>query len=338
MNLVFDGNYLGHKVYGVFHKYVETENKREMSKTEVLSDKENQGRFFRKLITDFCSTVRSLDEIQPVEDVVFVFDDISWRKSFYYGYKNREPENDVERLKKDGNRLGEDLFHQILTKFEKHLSRRGFITTRGYNLEGDDWCYFWSKHYNSQNKRCVIITGDKDILQTLSLTVSVYRNNSMCPAMFIHKESKFFLGVGKRLSEKITKLKIEPVDPVKHLFKKILTGDDGDGVPNLFKGMGDKTAEKIFQKAEEFGITDCRYSDQEYRECVGVLVKDTVKKSPELEDIVESIKLNAKLMWLDESVYTQEQVEGSFSEISRKQPLFSYKGGYNLSEILEELK
>lgn len=79
-----------------------------------------------------------------------------------------------------------------------------FITLRHENLEGDDWIGVLSKHYNDD---IIIVSTDKDFYQCHNEHVKQYN----------HIKNKFIQVNNARLE----------------LLMKILSGDRGDGIPNV---------------------------------------------------------------------------------------------------------
>lgn len=329
MNILFDGNYLFHKTLSVFKQSKETDAGQPLSLTEVFKDKENQAQFFRKTIIDFCSTVRQFDN---VESVLFVFDNHSWRKKKYSFYKNKE-RNEEQKINDELNKEGKQVWLRIMEKFIKHITKIGFPVTRMLQMEGDDLCYFYAKEFDKQNKKLIVVSGDKDLLQFLTPNIFVYRNNSKCPALFYNDltEPQFV----ETLKQKVKKLVVEKINPRKHLFEKILKGDGGDNVPAVFKGMGDKTAEKIYNLAVEKHLDGCEFDNVEYSTDVVELIIDVVKKAGKEFELAVAFCRNLELMWLHNSVYTSEDCKAVEKEVQEKINSYFYCKQFMLSDILE---
>lgn len=329
MNIIFDGNYLFHKTLGVFKSSTEKDLKQELNLTELLSESEKRAQFFRKLIIDFCNTVRIFDK---VDKVIFVFDSHSWRKEKYPFYKKKES-TEMEILLKQEEQEGWTHFYELMEKMITFLTERGFIVTKALNFEGDDLCYFYANHYSFNNERNVIISGDKDLLQFLNKNISVYRNNSLCPAFYCVEE-QYMLQVAEQIRNKYKKLLIEVVDPKRHTFIKMLMGDGGDNVPSLFKGLGEKTSEKVYEIIKEKKLLKSDYKQLNYLLEICDVIKEVCKKSPDIQDITLNLLRNINLMWLDESVYTDEHILFITEELHNKADNFTYKGDYNLGDLL----
>lgn len=332
VNLIFDGNYLFHKTLGAFKNYTEKESGSELTLTELFNEVEYRAQFFRKLIIDFCNTVRCFDS---VERIIFVFDEQSWRKEVNETYKKKE-KSDVDLMIDKENEEGWTHFYAIMEKFKRHMESAGFPCSQLLNFEGDDLCYFYAREFSHRKEYCIIVTGDKDILQNMDEYVSVYRNNSLAPSYFYAPGSSL-KSIGNKIKERVKKLKVEEVDPIKHLFVKILIGDKGDNVPNIFQGMGEKTALGLYEICKGKELIGCHYHDIDYiRELVKVIQNKFPKKKLDHYELCYRITDNAQLMWLNDSVYTFEQRTGVAQEIKRKINSYSYNGDFILSEILNK--
>lgn len=333
MNIIFDGNYLCHSRYAVIHNYLEGQEGRVLSKTEALSEKENQARFFRKLITDFSNVVRNFEDI---ERVVLVFDKNSWRKQLYPQYKDKSPKDEVGKLLQEENKIGNEIFQKVLEKFAKHMESKGFIVIAHEGMEGDDLCYFCSDYLSSLGEECIIISGDKDLLQVMNKNVAVYRNNSMAPAFFYY-DSNSMLKIGNKIKETVKKLKIEEVNPTTHIYKKILIGDSGDKVPNLFKGLGEKTADKIIESLDSNSMLNLDLTDFQQLNNICGAIKNTVKNSPPEEELIMSVLMNVQLMWLNKTVYPdQTELEDIIEKTKQKLQTYSFDGEFTLDYILNK--
>jgi 5'-3' exonuclease len=336
MVVIFDTSYTFHKSFSTVHNYLEQEAGKSLSKTEALTPKENQSRLFRKVIMDFCYTLNQIGKHFKIDEVVFVYDSPSWRKEYYKEYKSKAPKNEIERLKQEENIIGNDIFHKIINRFSKYVKSIGFISSRCSDFEGDDMCYFWNRHYQKQLERVMIITGDKDILQIMSPTTAVYRNNSQSPKIF-YTEDCVFRDELEELSKDINKCSTEVIDVEQHVLKKLLLGDSGDNVPNLFTGLGDKTATELIKKwNNETGYFD--FSSQEFIEYFTYFISESNKKAGKIpfEELKGNLVRNLKLMYLHKSVYTEEQLIEVEEEIEKYKGDYCYTGEFNLSEILKQ--
>lgn len=330
MNVIFDGNYLFHKTLGAFKMMREADKTEDLNMTELFAEKEDQAMFFRKIVTDFCNTVRIFDD---VDKVVFTFDSPSWRKKMNPSYKYKE-KDEIQKMLDKESEAGWTMFYEIMEKFSKHVEKLGFPVSRLLDFEGDDLCFFYGTYYSAINEKTVVISGDKDLLQFIDKNISVFRNNSMSPAYFC-VDNEFSNKVADSIIKRYKKTVVKITDPIKHTFVKMLMGDKGDCVDNLFKGLGEKTAEKVFSLARENGFDDLRYDEDDYLKGLCEIIKIVSKKAPKDEELIEKLKSNVKLMWLDDSVYTKNQLEAATEEVIKKAHSYTYKAEFNLTDIIK---
>ena len=330
MNIIFDGNYLFHKTKAVFQMMKEKELGEDVNMTELFADKESQAQFFRKLIIDFCNTVRIFDEVTRV---IFVFDNPSWRKVKHPFYKSKEKDELQKMLDKEDEE-GVTTFYNLMDKMVKHLTKMGFPVSKILDFEGDDLCFFYAKHYSEIGEKSIIISGDKDLLQFMDQNIGVYRNNSMAPAYFCVEDS-YVSHVGETIQEKYPRTVLTEVDPDKHTILKMLAGDTGDNVPNLFRGLGKKTAENIYDEMVKRGLEVPNFSDLDYLVTVSEIVKESSKKAPSIEEIQSNLLTNLDLMWLNEAVYTEEQLLVASIEVLDKYDTYDFKGEFTILDVLK---
>ena len=97
--------------------------------------------------------------------------------------------------------------------------------------EADDIVYLSVKSIiqNYPDKQIIILASDKDYLQILD-----------------RSSIKLLDGAGKEI------IGTNPNDAKKHLWTKILTGDNSDNIPPVIKGCGPKTAEKLIDDVKLF--------------------------------------------------------------------------------------
>lgn len=311
--VIFDGNYLFHKTRSIFQRYNQSD-----LLTDLFSDKIKQGEFFRKIVTDSMKTLRMIPD---VESVVFVFDSDSWRKDYYPDYKKRNP-SDVD------DSIGWEIFYNLMEKFKRHMKYKGFIVSCVDKMEGDDMCYFWSHTLSSIYDNVLIISGDRDIKGILTEFPNVSVINNNLEKMTLSQSSK-----SPDLT--IEGFTTEKFDANKFLVTKMLSGDSGDKVPNAYKGLGDKTVEKILLDFEMSDMLSFDYLSKEVIDRIVVLSSVRIKNC-DVKLLESNLQRNIKLMYLHESVYTKEQLDSVWEHIHENIQSYSYSGEFVLSEILEK--
>ena len=133
----------------------------------------------------------------------------------------------------------EDLHAQI-PHIEKILTTLGIACLRKDGFEADDIIATLARRAEKEGRRCVIISGDKDLAQLVGDFVSVLKpDKSEALAHCGIEEVKEHWGVA----------------PVQMLDYLSLIGDSADNIPGV-KGIGPKTAVKLLQ---DYGTLDSVY-------------------------------------------------------------------------------
>lgn len=133
----------------------------------------------------------------------------------------------------------EDLHAQI-PHIEKILTTLGISCLRKDGFEADDIIATLARRAEKEGRRCVIISGDKDLAQLVGDFVSVLKpDKSEALAHCGIEEVKEHWGVA----------------PVQMLDYLSLIGDSADNIPGV-KGIGPKTAVKLLQ---DYGTLDSVY-------------------------------------------------------------------------------
>jgi ribosome biogenesis SPOUT family RNA methylase Rps3 len=79
------------------------------------------------------------------------------------------------------------------------------------------------------------------------------------------------------------------------LFKKIVGGDRGDNIPNIYKGLGEKTTNKVFDLYfEYFGKPD--FSKDCFNKICDIIIDLKKLDSEKFDEIKSRIDLNNKLI------------------------------------------
>jgi 5'-3' exonuclease len=237
INVVIDSNYFFHKTFGIFSGFGAK------NPGDVLSSEADKNMFVRKVITDLSY---SLNQIPDLGTVVFCADSRSWRKDFKISrsvYKEG-------RKKEEGVDWGS--FFTLLDELGKYLSTKGFVYSKHKGAEGDDLIWAWGEYFKEKKEKVMILSGDKDMHQLVSASENfwtwVWTNNSKNNKLIVSQEWKLeeeesttIFDVTpssgetrEKLEKLISSCSVERIDVKEYVFKKILAGDKGDGVPGVF--------------------------------------------------------------------------------------------------------
>lgn len=235
-----------------------------MSRLSVLHGRYADGKTLMKelkllIIKSINVTLRTFPLI---DNIVFVSDGGSWRKEIAL----------PEYLKKSkttykGNRVQTDeydwdmIFHEY-NNFVEELQKNGISAFSEPNIEGDDWCWYWSTTLNKQGVNVIIWTKDRDITQLVS------NDNNGCFTVVWNKDNGVFL----KETEDLTNYLLNPlyqhnaamlddivnrsvkknlVSPEHVQIDKIIRGDKGDNIMPIITKRSKNGGDKLFRVTEK---------------------------------------------------------------------------------------
>ena len=242
-------------------------------KNKVLMTQKDKDAYEKKLMVDFCSTVKFISPI--VNDVVFVMDSHSWRKDLllqqeYKGNRKKIQDN----IDKNG-------FVSVIVNFTETLKSLGVKVSQVERSEGDDLIYGWSDELFHEGKSSLILSTDRDLNQLVKCVdgVHIVQYSPMKEKLFVSNETNnafldmnkssftqenlfnevFTISIENDPFEKfLENVSIEVVEPEKIRFSKIVGGDVSDNIYPVYyksgngvtrsKGLGEKTVEKIYNE------------------------------------------------------------------------------------------
>lgn len=350
-NIIIDGNYLFYKTLFIF---------RPEGGKKVLEPKKQQEDFIRKIGTDMAFAIRQFGAPQRI---IFTIDGRSWRKDVEIeenaGYKaHRTKESNIDW----------DSFFKCMNEFADVLTKQGIIVSRIDRAEGDDLMYLWSQTLMKRGENSIVITGDKDLHQLVRTNENqytiVYNPNSRGRAIYgsiglqewVKGEDSFdlfdtssFMKTGKDLIRNaMDKIPVNELDPGKFLLKKILIGDDGDGVPSIFhwKSKNGKTTNRITAKRAE-GILDYMHNSigeekisvfdfPKHAQLVCEGIKSVTKQDANPEEIKKKLERNILLMVLHTSTIPDD-ITSTFKNHAKEKLQWKTLPGrkYDVTVLLE---
>jgi 5'-3' exonuclease len=319
LNLIIDAS-------SIFYRTLFTVGNFDTKKGERLLDgKKSQGVFMRKLATDLSSLVRNVEEPSRV---IVCLDSSSWRKTIVIdegGYK--------ESRTKDETSINWKAFFELTENFTRILSQKGYIISKIPGAEADDLLYFWSKKLNDESENCILITGDRDLLQVLGKRENGSWTIALDPVLNRKKisltqetlnysqpenhEANIFdpnsWNSSSDVLDKIIKThEINIVDPQKIRTMKVVLGDSGDSVPSVVTWRDKKAPEKIRTMTESnFGkilavapdLLDSTWEDLyegKFVEEISSVMEGLKKIEVDREKVRENLKRNCQLVILSE--------------------------------------
>lgn len=275
------------------------------------------------MIRSINAMIRNFPEI---DNIIFIMDGGSWRN------KVKMPDFLVQQgVSYKGNREkseGID-WDKVFTAYE------GFALTIGqwsnvsvcaeHNIEGDDWCWWWSNILNNDNTNVIIWSADKDLTQlvkynennsvftgtlytrgsktVLTLPESVKSNVENSLTLFFNPNYVYNYNILNSVIKKVSDINyIKPLDVV---IDKIFRGDAGDNIlPVITKEA--KSGRKIKLSDKQLDKTMNIWDDNVLYNFIDNILESKLYKDKVTEsaaDIKEHVIYNRKLVALDEHVY-----------------------------------
>lgn len=175
-------------------------------------------------MTFLSSFMKTIKDLSP-DRVICVQDSESWRKDIYPEYKANRA------AKREQSVVNFDIFFPVVEKFFTDIAEafKNIPFIKIPQCEADDIIAVITKNY--RNWDIINVSSDKDFYQLFKYPT--YRQYNGI-------EHSFITGL----------------NPEKELMLKIITGDKGDNVPGLKRGIGPKRALKILDEDLDKWIKD----------------------------------------------------------------------------------
>lgn len=225
--------------------------------SQLLATKEEEGQLMRKLMIDFASEIRKIKHI--ISGVMVAVDDKSWRKDLFseLSYKGTRVHDDS---------INWDAVYRVYDAFQSILMEHGVIVQKIPGAEADDLIFHWSTLLNNNGQSCIILTGDRDLIQLVdyneatgaqTIWYASSKSTIMAHTGFMDKIKPstdldlkinqndifnvdgFNLSTGEIISDRLyswildQKLEVIEVDSDLYVLSKILQGDKSDNIPSV---------------------------------------------------------------------------------------------------------
>lgn len=277
-----------------------------------------------------------------ITNVVLVADNKSWRRDIpkptcvqeveYKG--NREFESDIEW----------NYVWKAMDILIDRLNTMGITTCRLYGIEGDDWCWWWSRKLNSQGINVITWTSDNDIKQLIQkdpVTGAWTGWYEKSKGLFLSEACQqieldddmdtFMMPIIQPTANEFRKVvNVTYYNPSKIVNEKIFIGDEGDNVrPTFTYNKNGKTYKMTLKDLS--GIIDIgmkSYNKKDWEKTINYIYKNIlIKKKSSLKnstnittekEFIEHSVYNRQMVWINEKMipdYIQEQM----SQIEYKQ-------------------
>ena len=259
-----------------------------------------------------------------IDNIIFVADGGSWRNTevavplFLQNdgieYKgNREHSDDIDW----------DVIFSGYEDFLNVLKDNGVTVSKEKMIEGDDWCWWWSKYLNSQGTNVIIWSKDRDLAQLVNT------DNNGCFTVCWNKdggitcmdkdEDDFNLLFNNELSENdrlfqalVNKsIGVNKINPKEICIDKIVRGDLGDNIqPIIIKKSKNENSTRIYRVSQKDIDNSLNIFDEDkvrtYIDnlCESKSYKNRVNDRTPYE-VFEHFIYNRRLVVLDEKSYPE---------------------------------
>lgn len=265
-----------------------------------------------------------------VDNVVLVRDGGSWRKHIEKpaGYTETYKANRV----KDSD-LDWSYIYGALDSLADAASENGVTVSMAFDIEGDDWIWWWSRELNKKGVNCIIWSIDADLKQLVTCKNGVFtawyenkpglvlhKDMQLCQSleqtidMFMSYDTSLLAGNPLIKSLQLKCNKITYIDPADIIMKKVVCGDAGDNIKPVLqyenKGKTCKITENQWNKCANAlkinGLDDFFNKTSPIAECIVHNKRSLPVSTQHVKDMLE---YNKRLVWLDASVYPEHILE-----------------------------
>lgn len=301
---------------------------------------------------------RVLRTFNEIDNIIFVADGGSWRNSVEIPYQAILPAQKLLEFlpenKRDVNNIKEinvkDIVNKLETNNEIHsfeykgtrtkaedfnwdklfesyeefmtlLQSTGITCCRENGMEGDDWCYHWSRYLNEQGTNVIIWTKDKDLTQLVKMNNDRYftiwwnEDSGIISCEMPEEDLSFlfnaqFIANDTLFQSLIDKAgKITTINPKEIVIDKILRGDSSDNIQPIVLRFSKNNSGKQFRISQNDINFNLDYNDDKcvynylYELLNGKNYYNRINKT--IEQAFEHFKYNRKLIALDEHQYPE---------------------------------
>lgn len=255
-----------------------------------------------------------------IDNIMMVQDAGSWRKKL--------PKPAIIHEEYKGNRTHSDeiawnYVWDALKTICQNFKINNITCVTEKNIEGDDWCWYWSKYLNHQGTNCIIWTTDADLKQlvqkdttTNAWTVWFNDSNGIILSESTHYSDMDILlnfdTVDSFLEDVCHRVgKIEYINPDDIVMSKVICGDHGDNIKALIrvehttktgKIITKKVSEKEWQKVKkELGIINIKNFQEKKEQIIKALcsIQRLHDCTTSMGEILDLFDYNLTLVRLD---------------------------------------
>ena len=270
-----------------------------------------------------------------IDNIIFVSDGGSWRKhidiSDIENTLRKMVDGDLVGYKEtrvyDTDEIDWDTVFEEFNSFMEALENTGITTCREHYIEGDDWCWYWSKLLNKKGTNVLIWTKDNDLKQLVNtdsnncFTVWWNKENGLFKKKTDEGEMNWFFNNEYSNNETILNnlikksIKTTDIDPYITVVEKIFMGDASDNViPLCMRHAKNPSSEKKFRISRRDVNLDIDITDNNMVQNYIQHIFESKSYNDRLinNDInieMKHFNFNKRMVWLDKSIYPDEILE-----------------------------
>jgi len=233
--LIIDGNWLLMSRLGL----IKDSFNKALSNNELIRAKNDMVDFVAQSINKAINFWSNL-----IDNIIMVQDSGSWRKEL------PKPKLYTETYK--GNRVADDnvawdYVWRALDEICKNFENNNITCVAEKSIEGDDWCWYWSRYLNRKGVNTIIWTSDSDLKQLVQedeqtgawtawyndksglVVHEKYDRDDMDILMDFDAKNVFMEGICHRVQD------VKYINPDDIVMDKVICGDAGDNIKSIIR-------------------------------------------------------------------------------------------------------
>lgn len=313
LTLIIDGNWLLMSRLSVINNHFE-------------SDIEMNHQLKLMLIKSINITLRTFKEI---DNIIFVADGGSWRNKIeipsclHHDEIGKDVEYKGTRTKSEN--INWDMLFEGYENLISIMNSIGITTCKEKDIEGDDWCNYWSKKLNSEGTNCIIWSKDKDLQQLVKMdsnecfTVWWNKDSGIVCEEYDESQLDFLFNMDfsqndiifKHICDKASK--VTTIIPKNIIIEKIFKGDISDNIfPIALRNSKTNNGKKFKISSKDIPYNIDIENLSEVKTFLSELFENKSYKgriNETIEECLEHFTYNKYLVWLDKKMYPKEIID-----------------------------
>ena len=341
--LLIDGNWLLISRFSVMNKLFDASRSNEALEAASSDLRDMMAKSINIIINRF----------PAIDNIILIADGGSWRKQLPIPHQLHDITYKGNRSKQTD--MAWTYIFNSLNGLVNKCRSIGITASTQANCEGDDWAWYWSRRLNDEGINCIIWSSDNDLKQL------VQNRDGVFTAWYNDKNGIYFHDsldehVVKDTDENFLDIFMSPiscrsqlmeslisyapsyhfVDPNTIITSKVICGDSGDNIKSVVQmhsngriyGVGAKDWEKISTKLNIITIQDLIENKEQIATDIHNLKK--FYSNTTVENILEMIEYNIKLVWLNEAVEPESIISIMNTQEYKQADMNFLRGSYRV--------